>query len=259
MNKIYQLIEKAEQSHYASLCFEVEHEFKNVWLPSHNLDHHKRVWHYAKDLLISYSEKGVSFKYEYVESLMIAVFFHDVGLTRTLNIEHGYESAQLTKRFVLNNKNISTYYLSDLIEAVELHDKKEYNDFINIGKPTLYSILTVSDDLDAFGAVGLFRYFEIYFLRKIEIEIIAKAIKENLKNRFEYVNKILAFDKYMQQLHSNRYKIAQKLLAGFSISDLNFISSLIANKTSMSEIVIGEKNISTSLNAFFQAINDEKE
>ena len=83
-------------------------------------------------------------------------------------------------------------------------------------KNDLLTILSVSDDLDAFGITGVFRYTEIYLNRGIEPEKIGNLIRENAENRF--LNFLKSFGSYNEivEKHTNRFNILDEFFSKYN-------------------------------------------
>ncbi len=75
------IIIKAEEKYKNKL----EEFFKSVYdeksLCSHGIDHHRRVWNYAKELLLSNDNKDVINESGFPEKLIIACYLHDIGMS----------------------------------------------------------------------------------------------------------------------------------------------------------------------------------
>ncbi len=117
-------------------------------------------------------------------------------------LRHGKYSKDRCIRF-LSKHYLKEKDFKDLLEAIENHDIKEYT---SLGNQTdLITILSVADDLDAFGFTGIFRYSEIYLTREIALDKIGYFIKENAGRRFENLFKIYgSFDEFVKK-HEKRY------------------------------------------------------
>ena len=168
----------------------VKAEFSQTWLPSHDHTHHMRVWSYAKILTEVLNREGHHFSKTKLEQLIIAVFFHDTGLTRTLDASHGKESREICRKFLARQPNLLKDHFDEMLDAVEKHDDKSYGDFpvAERNQPDdILTMLTVCDDLDAYGAIGVFRYLEIYFHRGIPFQLIPVKVIVNLKKRHQYL------------------------------------------------------------------------
>lgn len=200
----------------ADIILSTEKSFKNLLesffltvyprenLPSHNIDHHRRVWEYAKELL-KYKEKdGFCFDRPFIQKLIIGCFLHDIGMAIDPGERHGRHSRELCVRFLKeNNMNESEY--SDLLAAVENHDDKEYAAAGN--KDLLLTLLSVADDLDAFGEEGIERYLEIYRERGVDEKKIGQAICDNAEKRFRNFENL--FLKYPELLEKHRIRYVE--------------------------------------------------
>ena len=129
---------------------------------------------------------------------------HDIGMSVDSGTGHGIHSRKLCLQF-LEKYNLPENDFSEVLEAIEYHDNKDYNNYIYSGD--LLTILSVSDDLDAFGYTGIFRYAEIYLTRGINPERIGHLIRENSKKRFDNFVKIFGYDSEIVQKHIKRYHI----------------------------------------------------
>ncbi|MGL1935758.1 MAG: HD domain-containing protein [Fibrobacterales bacterium] len=149
--------------------------------------HHLRVWQRAKDLVIELTLDGKSFTKQEVTNLIIAVFFHDVGLTKTYAKRHGVISREMCVDYFKESREVEGDDLAVILDAVEHHDDKEYKNMVysSTSQKAIASILCACDDLDAFGAIGVFRYIEIYVLRNVAVEELAPMVLTNLATRFE--------------------------------------------------------------------------
>jgi hypothetical protein len=152
-------------------------------LPSHGLNHHRRVWINARDLITDgFIKKNIPHP-GFPSSLIIACYLHDIGISVEQGPAHGKHSSLLCSEFMrLNNLRESDY--PGLLEAIERHDEKEYA--INANRSFLNLILSVADDLDAFGITGIYRYAEIYFARGLRNEMLSSKIRENALGRFNH-------------------------------------------------------------------------
>ena len=173
-------------------------------LSSHGIDHHRRVWKYAKELLHFKFDTNSGLSFQFILKLIIACYLHDIGMSVDSGIRHGKHSSNLCKEFLSkNNLQINEY--EDLLETIENHDRKEYTGDSEVNE--LLTILSVADDLDAFGFSGIYRYSEIYLIRGIKPEIIGEMIIENAAKRFEYFEKNFGQNIQLLQKHRDRYSI----------------------------------------------------
>ncbi|MFO7922343.1 MAG: hypothetical protein R6U58_01465 [Bacteroidales bacterium] len=184
--------------------------FAGCHLPSHDHHHHLRVWHYAKDILLELSEKGIQLSSNQVSLLMLSVFFHDTGLTKTLDKMHGLESMRICRDFLDRNPELFTVDVYDALRAIELHDKKESPAFMNrYTEPDILEILAISDDADAYGPVGVLRYAEIYLLRGISYSSLPGMVLKNMFHRFEFLSSRSWVPEMFFEKHKSRYNYAK--------------------------------------------------
>jgi len=182
-------------------------------LPSHGIDHHRRVWNNAKDILYAAFEGNRKISKEFVSSLIIASYLHDIGMSVDPGFRHGIHSRDLTVRFLTaNNLNINNF--DDLLDAVENHDKKDYQGIREV--TDLLTILSVADDLEAFGFTGIYRYSEIYLTRKIKPVIMGEMIIENADKRFKHFRETFGKYKELFQKHEARYNVLIRFFTGYN-------------------------------------------
>ena len=217
-----QIIESAEEKYLKIL----EEFFAEKWgktlLYSHNIDHHRRVWLYAKELLTEIGNRESDRIAFSPDMLLIACYLHDLGMSVDPEVRHGLHSRELCKSFLLKN-NLSESNYNDVLDAVEHHDDKEYktNRFNN---NEVLKLLAVADDLDAFGYIGIYRYIEIYIARGIQPAIIGHEIRKNALKRFQ--NFELNFGTFPELIerHRKRFLILDDFFAGY-IKEAGFIST----------------------------------
>ncbi len=182
------LIRKVE-TEWLNILYEYNHSaFSSKWLPSHDQTHHHRVWIYVKEILYELYLQGYEFSEHRLGQMMIAVFFHDIGLSVTVGENHGRMSRVLCERFLRERYPGMMASNTEMLEAIEHHDDKMHvrKQSVNPGKSSIYSILTAGDDMDAFGAIGVFRYLEIYLLRGISHAELPDRVISNLDTRFHH-------------------------------------------------------------------------
>ena len=166
--------------------------FQNCNLPSHNEWHHLRVWKHAYEILNLLRKNGIEISKKEILELMIAVFFHDTGLCISPGPDHGKYSREICEKFLAEEKIQIPINTCEILEAIEYRDDKSYirnNPLVQNQHINISGILNVSDDLDAFGICGVFRYAEIYLLRNIKPIDLAGKIIPNLNKRYNnFVN-----------------------------------------------------------------------
>jgi HD superfamily phosphodiesterase len=154
-------------------------------LPSHGLNHHRRVWANAKKLLLNLPPGSIiSDRLPY--TLILASYMHDLGMATDHGPKHGRQSMELCRTFVRNNE-LDEDDFPGLMHAIREHDNKDYTSSAGTGA---LDILSMADDLDAFGFTGIYRYTEIYLLRGIDPASLGYKIRTNARQRFEHFSKI---------------------------------------------------------------------
>ncbi len=259
MHPAESMIAQIERKNKVLLTNHLDLIFSEVWLPSHNRFHHDRVWSFVKEILLAYLYKGATFSHDFVEALMVAVYFHDTGLTRTLSVKHGHESAAMAKDFLAKYPKMINRYQNEMMDAIVRHDEKDYA-LVKAGGPvipSIYSILTVADDLDAFGAVGLIRYLEIYCLRGIENNQLKSAILQNLESRFAFLSLMFGPLPALLAHHKARYHLACMLLKEMDEQDFSFLQQQVANKVDLLDSSTFKSPDSFILNKTFSLLAEE--
>ncbi len=217
MQTTERLIRNAEAKWLEPLQSKCREIFKVTHLPSHDELHHNRVWNHAKELLLQLAKDGTVMNEKDIEKLIIAVFFHDTGMSSTMQKDHGKISRKIAKDF-LKDKNFSPFELDEILDAVEHHDQKDYKT-PETQKPsyTLQALLNISDDLDALSFIGAYRYAEIYLLRSIPVKDLSEAVLENLQKRFQHMKEFLSFSPNYLKAQNLRYMATRNYF-----KDLNF-------------------------------------
>ena len=176
-------------------------------LSSHGIDHHRRVWNYSKELLelIFKEHRLIS---QFASELIIACYLHDIGMSVDPGVKHGYHSRNLCVQFLIENNlwiNPSTRMFWKQLKTMTIK-------ITLTCKPgtRLLIILSVADDLDAFGKKGIERYKEIYLARGIQPDRIGPLILKNAKARFGNFEKIFSGYPGLIKKHRSRYLTLQK-------------------------------------------------
>jgi HD superfamily phosphodiesterase len=180
------------------------------WMPSHDIDHHKRVWKNASEfctlipVLLNENES-------FFEKLIISCYFHDVGLLVNKGEYHGKDSRKICEIFLEMNRKRINFDMEEILFAIENHDEK--NDYSKIkNRNHLLEILTVADDLDAFGAIGVYRYIEIYLIRDVPPENIAERVLLNAFQRYENIQIFLSKYDVNKVDYDTKFEILKSLL-----------------------------------------------
>jgi HD superfamily phosphodiesterase len=176
--------------------------YTEKYLSSHGIDHHRRVWNYAKDLIRLIPLKNNGQISRLPSEAIIACYLHDIGMSVDQGVKHGKHSRDLCKRFFAENKIPESNWI-EVLEAIEIHDNKDYISNASINE--LLTILSVADDLDAFGLTGVFRYTEIYLAREIGLDKMGYMIRENAQKRYDNFIKTFGSVDELVVKHWERY------------------------------------------------------
>ncbi len=183
---IPEIIEEAEHRWGDQLYDFCRSCFSTHYLPSHDETHHLRTWHFARELMPGYDQQIYPLTKPLVEGTLIATMLHDTGMSETIDFTHGHTGRKIAENFL--SQSSTTPVLKDkILEAIEKHDDKSYSNSTiwNTDTSAMLSLLSLADDMDAFGAIGAFRYYEIYTLRGIPLKEIASHVLPNLENRYD--------------------------------------------------------------------------
>ena len=205
MNSLRATISQVESLWLDPLYQFCQDQFSRVKIPSHDDLHHLRVWKLAKRLMGELDAHGTTFSQAEIEQIIIAIFFHDIGMVETIDTKHGLAGRHVCEKYFSQNYPDFTGDLDAILNAIEKHDDKAYKNMVYHGEQhkTILSILCVCDDLDAFGAVGVFRYMEIYMLRGISIDELAALILPNIESRYQNFHQLFG---HLTNFHSEQTK-----------------------------------------------------
>lgn len=207
MHTLKNHIQTAEKKWLVQLNNYCQKLFLNKKIISHDHTHHERVWEYSKEILYALNNK-YKIDFSIVESCLISSFFHDIGLTETINESHGKESRKICLQYFEDNNLNKPSNFEDILYAIEKHDDKDYK-LKNKSPDSILSVLCNADDLDAFGKIGVIRYTEIYLLRGINIKNLPSLIIKNLDKRFLNFEKTYRAFSDLYIKHKNRYVITR--------------------------------------------------
>ena len=162
-------IGKAEERWLHPLLGHVESCFQPTFLPSHDHTHHLRVWKTGRQLLKEIAWIREDLDPGLVEGLLIASLFHDAGMHRSTGPDHGKWSRELCAEYFRNEPQPHPARWEEILDAIERHDLKTpeiYPELSSPAPPAILGLLSVADDLEAFGIIGIYRYIEIYLARR---------------------------------------------------------------------------------------------
>jgi hypothetical protein len=181
---LHPFITYAEEKYRALLSGKCSRLFSGSYIPSHDHLHHERVWNNAALLLDRLYEAGMVTDRAMAEKAIIASFFHDTGLTVNRGPDHGMESRQICSAF-LDTSEVARADRLEILNAVGMHDNKDYPGCSD--PASLAAILSVADDMDAFGETGIGRYEEIYSMRGIPAAGMPGMIVPNVLSRLRHL------------------------------------------------------------------------
>jgi len=183
-------IVQAEKKWLHALYSHAKEVYQETFLPSHDHKHHMRVWNLSKQLLTEIATLHSSLSPAMVEGVLIAAFFHDLGMAQSIREDHGKLGRELCRSWFSENAYLPPHNFDRILEAIELHDRKEARIYPKTGaSPEILGVLSVADDLEALGVIGIYRYAEIYLSRGISMENLGTRILENAKLRFLNLSK----------------------------------------------------------------------
>jgi HD superfamily phosphodiesterase len=196
-------------------------------IPSHGLEHHRRVWRYVVELALEAEKHNRLNDSDLSQSLIIASFLHDIGMSVEPGEKHGRHSMEICRRFLREN-HMDENDFPGMLQAIMNHDNKDYLNFSD--QLDILTILSIADDLDAFGFTGIYRYLEIYLLRGIDISEIGSAIRKNALSRYNHFAKAFAFSECLINRHKKRYNILDSFFIEYGKEAPSYISGSKAPK-----------------------------
>jgi hypothetical protein len=219
MMKLNGLIKSAEHKYKKILEDFFILTYNEKSLPSHGIDHHRRVWNYAKEITNLLAACNTIDDPLLPDKLIITCYFHDIGMSVDPGFRHGNHSRNLCIKFLeINHLKKSDY--SEVLLAIENHDNKEYR------RPSagydLLTILSVADDLDAFGFIGIYRYSEIYLTRGINPTGMGHLIMENAQKRFDNFINCFGFADSLVQKQRWKYEILKNFFIEYNEQVLSY-------------------------------------
>ncbi len=195
-------------------------EFDERSLPSHGLDHHRRVWKYCREIINAFHLQGNRLSDHFFDDLIVAAYLHDIGMIVDSGPRHGKHGREMCNHFLKMN-GFQPADFAEALDAIEFHDRKDYDK--DETEFNILSVLSVADDLDAFGFTGIFRYAEIYLLRNVGFEDIGSFIMDNAAVRFSHFNKVIGYNDSVFEKHKKRYLILDDFFKEYNIQALSYV------------------------------------
>jgi HD superfamily phosphodiesterase len=180
---------------------------------SHGINHHRRVWGFAREILSVHPVTDSLSPACDPEKLIIASYMHDIGMSADPGPRHGIKSRELCQKF-LGKYDLDQDNYTDLLETIENHDNKDYPS--DMSESGLLRILSLADDLDAFGYTGIYRYAEIYLKRGIPPSELGYPIRDNARGRFDNFVKEFSADYEYVSKHKKRYEILDDFFLNYN-------------------------------------------
>lgn len=264
-------IHQAEQTWLDKLYAYAERLSRKVVLPSHDHTHHLRVWNLCKSLLLEISSFNSKMDQSLVEGVLVAAFFHDLGMFSSIREDHGRLSREICELWFRENGQDLPEKYSEILSAIEFHDRKKekiYESFLPDKVPEILGILSVADDLEALGIIGIYRYAEIYLMRDIPLEELGKRILDNVKSRFKKIEAGCRLCPELLAEYRNQYEDLHDFYTDFNQQLKNTSSAYQESSGPLGVInYIRKHGLDTgglgtagdSLNAFFTKLEHELE
>ncbi len=214
------MINRAEGTWLRPLYSNAESLFSNAYLPSHDHTHHQRVWNQCKSLLLEISLINPSIDRSLVEGVLIAAFFHDLGMVYSTREDHGKLGRELCDSWFRERGIALPHRFEEILDAIELHDNKEKGSYSIITphlQPRILSLLSIADDLEAYGNIGIYRYAEIYLLRHISLNELGDRILANAESRFQNLQESCKMFQSIITLHQKEYAILRDFYQSYKL------------------------------------------
>ncbi len=191
----------------------VSNLFEETFLPSHDHGHARRVWSLCKKLLLELESYDSLADQGLVEGLLLASWFHDTGMVDDPGEKHGVYGGEIFERFIKKHPMGDARLFKEVMKVIKNHDTKERSLYPELkpGKsPGMMAILSIADDLDALGTVGIYRYSEIYLKRGLPPGLLGIKVLANVRKRFKNIlESCTAFPTLMASYLENYLSIEQ--------------------------------------------------
>jgi HD superfamily phosphodiesterase len=194
------------------LYFHTKQWFSNAWIPSHDETHSIRSWTHAKNLMSAVDRAGKPVPRILIEQVILAVFLHDTGMTEDPGPHHGLISRKNAEKYLAKRNELPAAAREELLEAIHLHDHKSGRD-PNQGTQNdhtdVFRILNASDDMDAFGRIGVYRFIEINLLRGRFDRSSTRKILTSLDHRYRHLENDFGYLSPVIREQKERYALAR--------------------------------------------------
>lgn len=248
--KLTEALESAERIHKQVLedFFISIYDEKNLF--SHGIDHHRRVWNYAKELLSIPLKQYNSVPSCSPGELIVACYLHDTGMSVDPGPRHGKQSREFCMQF-LDKYNLSKDNYREVLDTIEYHDKKDYSP--DPVRNDLLTVLSVADDLDAFGYAGVYRYSEIYLARGVSPAGAGYLILENAAKRFINIENIFGAQNNFVLAHKIRYQILVRFFTEYNkqAGSYNFSTDGPKGYCGVIQLFMGMRNNRSTIGELF--------
>jgi HD superfamily phosphodiesterase len=218
--EIHIWIREAEAVWLNALHAHAEEVFRNGVLPSHDQSHHMRVWNLCKSLIMEVSTFNSSMDPTLVEGTLIAAFFHDLGMAVSTREDHGRLSREACETWFRKSGRELPERREEILRAIEDHDRKSeqiYAAFRPETTPGILEFLSVADDLEALGTIGIYRYAEIYLLRGISLEMLGTKILDNAEIRFRKLEEACKRCPGLLKTYRKQYEELRDFYKGYNL------------------------------------------
>ena len=195
-------------------------QFSRSFLPSHDHTHHQRVWNICKNLLKELSPLNAQLDEVLVEGILIAAWFHDLGMVQSTREDHGKLGKELCASWFLNQAGQKPELFTEILNAIQWHDNKKdgaYSALNRNRRPGILSILCIADDLEAMGTIGIYRYAEIYLMRKAALSELGSIILKNAEVRYENLKLNCMLCETLMRSYQTPYEILQNFYLEYNI------------------------------------------
>jgi hypothetical protein len=94
----------------------------------------------------------------------------------------------LCEQFLEQSQRNPPLLREEILDAIEKHDRKESLSHPPLHykeAPSILTLLTLADDMDALGIRGIYRYAEIYLMRGIPLPELGLRILQNAFHRYQ--------------------------------------------------------------------------